>query len=385
MNTAQFKNISIDKIIEPEWDIRQNTKQDADSDNNDFAGLVQSIKIDGMIHPIIVSKKGTDKYEIVTGRRRFKACKMLGLKEIPVAIELQLYDKNDKQRIALIENLHRKDLSDIEKANGILSIYTNEGYQSHDVIRLIKYLDNNGYQPGTNSDRNRILLLLGNHSLTKKVTNNSKNEPIITEKFLDIVDSIGYSPNTQYKFLQIVVKLQPDILKKAESKGLNMNKKNMLINKKLNEHSIIQKSLIDEIAYKPEKEARVIVAQKIRDIETGALVKTGKDSYTIDFDKREKVDKKIQREKRPIEYYLELIGKFQEVMYLGTGHKLTEDETCYEPNHVDATQKHRFAILHEMDERQIAQLVEDIEIIQDLLDSYLHEIDETVTNNNNKK
>jgi ParB family transcriptional regulator, chromosome partitioning protein len=123
MNQVEYKNISIDKIIEPEWDIRQNTKQDVDSENNDFAGLVQSIKIDGIINPITVSKNETDKYEIVAGRRRFKACKILGLKEIPVAIELQFYDKNDKQRIALIENLHHKDLSDIEKANGILSIY----------------------------------------------------------------------------------------------------------------------------------------------------------------------------------------------------------------------------------------------------------------------
>lgn len=330
MNKVEYKNISIDEIIESEWDIRQNTKQNVDSDNNDFAGLVQSIKIDGMINPIRVSKKGTNKYQIVAGRRRFKACKMLGLKEIPVAIELQFYDQNDQRRIALVENLHRKDLSDIEKANGILSIYTNAGYQDRDVIRLIKYLDNNGYQPNTNTDKNRILSLLGNDSLTKKDTNNSKNEPIITEKFLDIVDSIGYSPNTQYKFLQIVVKLQPEILKKAEAKGLNINKKNMLINKKLNEHSIIQKSLIDEIAYKPEKEARVIVAQKIRDIETGALVKTGKDSYTIDFDKREKIDTRINAVKSSVQKYLEILDEAHDFMYLLTGHKIARGESEYE-------------------------------------------------------
>jgi ParB-like chromosome segregation protein Spo0J len=56
MITTEFKNIPIDKIIEPKWDIRLSTKQDADSDNNDFAGLVQSIRIDGIINPIIVSK-----------------------------------------------------------------------------------------------------------------------------------------------------------------------------------------------------------------------------------------------------------------------------------------------------------------------------------------
>ena len=70
-------------------------------------------------------------------------------------------------------------------------------------------------------------------------------------------------------------------------------------------------------------------------------------------------------------------------MYLGTGYKLNQDDFCYEPNHVAATQKYRFAILNEMDEREIAKLVEDIEIVQDLLDSFLLEIDETI--NNNKK
>ena len=278
--TTEFSRIPIDKIIEPEWDIRQNTKGDDDSDNNNFAGLVQSIKKDGIINPITVSKNGMDKYEIVAGRRRFKACKMLNLKEIPAVIRWDdaissKETKSEKQRIALVENLHRKDLSDIEKANGILSIYTNSGYQHQNIIRLIKFLDNNGYQPGTSTDRNRILSLLGKRSLTKKDTNNSKNEPIINEKFFDVVDSIGYSPNTQYKYLQIVVKLEPAVLKKAEAKGLNINKKNMLINKELNKHPEIQKKLIDQIKFKPEKEARKIATQEIRDLETGATIKHG--------------------------------------------------------------------------------------------------------------
>jgi ParB/RepB/Spo0J family partition protein len=165
MITTELKIIPIDKIIEPNWDIRQTTKNDSDSDNNNFAGLVQSIKTDGVLNPIIVSKNGTDKYEIFAGRRRFKACKMLGLKEIPATIRLETTttniedNKGEKQRIALVENLHRKDLSDIEKANGILSVYTNAGYQPQNVIRFIKFLDNNGYQPGNTTDRNRLLSL----------------------------------------------------------------------------------------------------------------------------------------------------------------------------------------------------------------------------------
>jgi ParB family transcriptional regulator, chromosome partitioning protein len=153
-NIFDSKNISIDKIIEPDWDIRKDTKDD-DSDLN---GLIQSIKKDGVIQPIIVSKIGIDKYEIFAGRRRFKACKILKLKEIPARIKLtnNAFDKTEKQRIALIENLHRKDLSDTEKAEGILSIYTGAGYQSEDVVRLIKNLEHKGYQPGK-TDRTSFL------------------------------------------------------------------------------------------------------------------------------------------------------------------------------------------------------------------------------------
>ncbi|MGE5634495.1 MAG: ParB N-terminal domain-containing protein [Deltaproteobacteria bacterium] len=54
MNTTEFKNIPIDKIIEPEWGIRKDTKDDDYSDNSNLNGLVQSIKKDGVINPIII-------------------------------------------------------------------------------------------------------------------------------------------------------------------------------------------------------------------------------------------------------------------------------------------------------------------------------------------
>ena len=51
MNTTEFKNIPIDKIIEPKWDIRKDTKDDDYSDNSNLNGLVQSIKKDGSNQP----------------------------------------------------------------------------------------------------------------------------------------------------------------------------------------------------------------------------------------------------------------------------------------------------------------------------------------------
>lgn len=159
-------------------------------------------------------------------------------------------------------------MSDIEKAEGVLSIYTSAGYQAEDVVRLIKYLENNGYQPGK-TDRS---LILGKVSLTKSNLQ-TKTELMINEKFLDIVESIGYSPNTQYKYLQIAVKLEPSILKEAEEKGLSMNKKIMLTNTKLRDIPQLQKYLIDKIANQSETMARTIITETINELEAGIIVK----------------------------------------------------------------------------------------------------------------
>ena len=75
--------------------------------------LSDSIKRYGIIQPIIVKKE--DKiYTIIAGERRWRASKLLGLKEVP-AIVMDLSDK-DILEISLIENIQRQDLNPIEEA-----------------------------------------------------------------------------------------------------------------------------------------------------------------------------------------------------------------------------------------------------------------------------
>ena len=82
-------------------------------DNNALKELALSIKEHGVIQPIIVRKIGS-KYEIIAGERRYKASTMAGLTKIP-AIVKNLDDK-ESSKVALIENLQRKDLTPIEEA-----------------------------------------------------------------------------------------------------------------------------------------------------------------------------------------------------------------------------------------------------------------------------
>ncbi len=82
-----------------------------DSDN--IAELAESIKNHGIIQPLILKKDGT-KYTIIAGERRWRASKMLGLKEVP-AIIMDLSEKEILE-ISLIENIQREDLNPIEEA-----------------------------------------------------------------------------------------------------------------------------------------------------------------------------------------------------------------------------------------------------------------------------
>lgn len=82
-----------------------------DSDN--IAELAESIKNHGIIQPLIL-KKHEKKYIIIAGERRWRAAKMLSLKEVP-AIVMDLSDK-EVLEISLIENIQRQDLNPIEEA-----------------------------------------------------------------------------------------------------------------------------------------------------------------------------------------------------------------------------------------------------------------------------
>jgi ParB family transcriptional regulator, chromosome partitioning protein len=76
--------------------------------------LSASIKIHGLIQPITVRKLGYDKYQLISGERRFRASQLAGLKEVPAYIRIA----NDQEMLemALVENIQRENLDAIEIA-----------------------------------------------------------------------------------------------------------------------------------------------------------------------------------------------------------------------------------------------------------------------------
>ena len=76
--------------------------------------LAQSIKMQGIIHPIIAEYAGDGTYRIIAGERRTRAARMAGFNEIPVI--LRKYSTEKQMEISLIENIQRSDLNPIEEA-----------------------------------------------------------------------------------------------------------------------------------------------------------------------------------------------------------------------------------------------------------------------------
>ena len=82
-------------------------------DKEKLQELADSIKAKGLLEPIIVRETG-DHFEIIAGERRWRACRLAELNEIPVIVK----DYSDLERveISLIENIQPEDLNPIEEA-----------------------------------------------------------------------------------------------------------------------------------------------------------------------------------------------------------------------------------------------------------------------------
>ncbi len=102
--------------------------------------LASSIKEDGILQPIIATQvegaEGKPKYQIVAGERRWRAAKMVGLKEVP-AIVRNVTENREGLRLAILENIQREDLNPIELAEGYKKLSEEFGMRQEDIAARI--------------------------------------------------------------------------------------------------------------------------------------------------------------------------------------------------------------------------------------------------------
>lgn len=105
---GSISTLPVSSIEANPFNPRTNFEKDA------LVELSDSIRIHGIIQPLTVRKLGRDKYQLISGERRFRAAQLAGFEEVPAYIRIA----NDQTMLemALVENIQREDLNPIEVA-----------------------------------------------------------------------------------------------------------------------------------------------------------------------------------------------------------------------------------------------------------------------------
>jgi ParB family chromosome partitioning protein len=126
---AYFDEIPVGAIVPNPRQPRQIFDEDA------LAELAASIKAVGLLQPVVVRRTADDRYEIVMGERRWRACQLAELGVIPAIVRDTADD--DLLRDALIENLHRQQLNALEEAAAYQQLLDDFSATHEDLARRI--------------------------------------------------------------------------------------------------------------------------------------------------------------------------------------------------------------------------------------------------------
>ncbi len=137
-------------ILIPQEDIYPNPNQPRRRfDFDELEGLAQSIRQNGIIQPIAVRINGKGKYELISGERRLRASRLVGITRLPCII--MEADDEKSALFALIENVQRCDLEFFEEACAIEKLLTDYGMSREDICKKL------GKAPSTVSNKLRLL------------------------------------------------------------------------------------------------------------------------------------------------------------------------------------------------------------------------------------
>ena len=126
---SELKQLPVEFLQRGKYQPRRDFDQDA------LQELADSIKAQGVMQPIVVRQIGNQRYEIVAGERRWRACQLAGLADIPALIR----DVSDEAAIAmaLIENIQRENLNPIEEAMALRRLQTEFSLSQQEVAAAV--------------------------------------------------------------------------------------------------------------------------------------------------------------------------------------------------------------------------------------------------------
>ena len=198
------ENIIEMKINSVEPNVNQPRKN---FDDDKIDDLAESIKVHGVLQPIIVTKKG-DYYQIIAGERRWRASKKAGLKTIPAIV--RDYDEKKIREVALIENLQRQDLNAIETAKAIKELMEEHSLTQEEISKTL------GKSRSAIANTLRILNL---DERVQELVANGK----ISEGHARTLASIP-SPQKQYKLAMDIINLDLNVREAEERTRIEKEK-----------------------------------------------------------------------------------------------------------------------------------------------------------------
>ena len=107
-----------------------------DFDAASLAELADSIRVQGLVQPIVVTPDANGGYTIVAGERRWRAAQQAGLEQVPVAVR-EVRDDRHHLELALVENLQRSDLNPVEEALAFHALQKDYGLSQEDIATRV--------------------------------------------------------------------------------------------------------------------------------------------------------------------------------------------------------------------------------------------------------
>lgn len=224
-----------------------------------------SIKELGVIQPITVRKMGFNKYQLISGERRLRASKLIGLKTIPAYIRLA--DDNESLVMALVENIQRHDLDSIEIALSYQRLI--------DELQLTQeqVSDKVGKKRSTVANYLRLLKL----------------DPIIQTGIRDGFISMGHGRaliniDNQEEQSKIYQKIVSENLSVRETEALVKNYQEKIVNPDINLGDIDEKSKINGNIFVVKNTEKTLINNFFKTIVDVKVAKNGTGKISIPFE-----------------------------------------------------------------------------------------------------
>lgn len=133
-SAARIKQDSVGKIRIESIEVNPNQPR-AKFDEEALRELADSIKAYGLIQPITVRPIANGKYQLISGERRYRACKLAGLQEVPTYV--RTVDELQSIQMALVENIQREDLNALEIALSYQRLIDECGFTQDEVSNKV--------------------------------------------------------------------------------------------------------------------------------------------------------------------------------------------------------------------------------------------------------